>query len=316
VSAERGVRVDVHQHFWSGPLVAALEARDELPFGRRDGAGRLVVHARGEVAAPIDLAGEHPAARAALLAQDGVEAALVALSSPIGIEALPRGQAQALIAAHLDGVQALGARFAVWGPVALDGLAAADVDGVLARGAIGVSLPAGALRDASALRALGAVLVHLEECGAPLFVHPGPGLADPSPPAPAGEAIWWSALTAYVRDMQAAWLAFVAFGRPAHPRLRVVFAMLAGLAPLLHERLAVRGGPPVDLADPLVSYETSSFGGRAVGAMAAVCGRSQLLYGSDRPVIAPAGGHHGRELAAHGAWLIERAQPRVEKMSS
>ena len=34
-----------------------------------------------------------------------------------------------------------------------------------------------------------------------------------------------------------AWYAFLVWGRPAHPRLRVCFAMLAGLAPLHRERL-------------------------------------------------------------------------------
>ena len=42
--------------------------------------------------------------------------------------------------------------------------------------------------------------------------------------------------------MQAAWHAFAVWGRPAHPRLRVCFAMLAGLAPLHRERLVARGG--------------------------------------------------------------------------
>jgi hypothetical protein len=33
-----------------------------------------------------------------------------------------------------------------------------------------------------------------------------------------------------------------AFGRPRHPRLRVCFALLAGLAPLHVERFIARGG--------------------------------------------------------------------------
>ncbi len=106
--------------------------------------------------------------------------------------------------------------------------------------------------------------------------------------------------------MQAAWLTFATLGRREHPRLRVVFAMLAGGAPLLSERLAARGGPAVDLHDPLSFYDTSSYGPAAVEAMARRVGGEQLVYGSDRPVVEPT--PTGREalLAENGAQLLER----------
>ncbi len=67
--------------------------------------------------------------------------------------------------------------------------------------------------------------------------------------------------------MQAAWLAFLAAGRPRHPRLRVIFSMLAGLAPLHAERLSSRGGPGSSSPDPLLFYDTSSYGPAAVDAL-------------------------------------------------
>src|SRR4051812_34329171 len=87
--------------------------------------------------------------------------------------------------------------------------------------------------------------------------------------------------------MHAAWHMFVAHGRPAHPRLRVVFAMLAGGAPLHLERLAGRGGPAGDVIDPGVYYDTSSYGARMIDSMVRVVGIDQLVHGSDRPVVAP-----------------------------
>jgi hypothetical protein len=100
---------------------------------------------------------------------------------------------------------------------------------------------------------------------------------------------WWPAMTGYVADMNAAWHAFAAFGRPRHPALRVVFAMLAGGAPLHGERLSARGGPAQALADPRVFYDTSSYGERTIDAVVRCVGIDQLVYGSDRPVIeAPA----------------------------
>jgi hypothetical protein len=94
-------------------------------------------------------------------------------------------------------------------------------------------------------------------------------------------------MTGYVAGMQAAWLAFVTSARLAHPELRVVFSMLAGLAPLQCGRLASRGGPSWALEDPLIFYDTSSYGTDAVQSVARAVGAGQLLYGSDRPVVQP-----------------------------
>jgi 6-methylsalicylate decarboxylase len=77
----------------------------------------------------------------------------------------------------------------------------------------------------------------------------------------------------------------VAAGLGAHPRLRVVFAALAGLAPLHGERAAVRRGPAVP-SSPQLFYDTSSYGAQAIAAVAAVVGAGQLVHGSDFPVLA------------------------------
>jgi len=110
------------------------------------------------------------------------------------------------------------------------------------------------------------------------------------------------------KRMQAAWLAFTSAGRAEHPRLRVVFSMLAGLAPLHAERLRSRGGLAAPSPDPLTFYETSSYGPAAVGQMAAAVGAEQLLYGSDRPVADP--GEH--DIAGALDWdAIGRATRRA-----
>jgi predicted TIM-barrel fold metal-dependent hydrolase len=94
-------------------------------------------------------------------------------------------------------------------------------------------------------------------------------------------------MTSYVAQMNAAWHAFVAFGRPEHPRLRVVFALLAGGAPFHLERLAARGGPAERAHDPLLFYDTSSYGPRAIDTAARFVGVDQLVHGSDRPLAEP-----------------------------
>jgi 6-methylsalicylate decarboxylase len=289
------MRVDVHQHLWTEPLVLALEQRQEVPFVRREH-GLTVLFLAGERPYVIERSSESPASRAALVESDGLDLALVCLSSPLGIESLPRAQALALIDAYHEGALALPERFAAWGALALDRAHPDDVDAALERGCVGISLPAGSLAGVERLARLRPVLERLEHAGAPLLVHPGPGLDDAvagsSALEPAlSDPLWWSALTRYVSDMQAAWLAFVCAGRAEHPRLRVVFSMLAGLAPLQAERLRSRGGPAALRPDPLIFYETSSYGPGAARRVAEIVGPDQLLYGSDRPVADP--GEHG-----------------------
>ena len=99
----------------------------------------------------IDLSNEEPAHRAALVEGDGLDRALVCLSSPLGIESLPREQALALIDAYHEGALALGEPFGVWGAIALDRADPDDVDRALARGCVGLSLPAGALAGVDAV---------------------------------------------------------------------------------------------------------------------------------------------------------------------
>jgi len=302
------VRLDVHQHLWTAPLIEALERRHRLPFVRRDGR-QFVVYAPGEAPSVLDLDGEVPERRIGLLEHDGVDGALIAMSSPLGIEALPRDEAQELIDAHIAGLQAIGEPFRFWGPLALDGICAADVDAMLARGCVGVSLPAGALAPPHRVHRLDDVLTRIEQLDTTLFVHPGPGVGQRPPEASLDDPLWWPALTHYVSQMQAAWLALQSSARQAHPRLRIVFAMLAGCAPLLSERLVARGGPRLDGPDqPNYYYDISSYGPVAVTAMAQRVGRGRLLYGSDRPVVEPlvdmsATSHH--YLHANAAWLTE-----------
>jgi 6-methylsalicylate decarboxylase len=301
------MQIDVHQHLWTEPLLDALAARRTLPFVRR-AHGLTVLHAAGEQPYLIDMEAESPERRAGLVDADGLDLALVALSSAIGVEALPRAQARELIEAHLEGVVALPDRFAAWGPVALDRPDPDDIDRLLERGCIGVALPAEALAGADALALTAPLLERAAARQAPIFVHPGPAPGCRPGEASLTQPLWWRPLTAYVAQMQAAWLTFATLGRREHPDLRVLFAMLAGGAPLLSERLGARGGPAVDLRDPLVLYDTSSYGPAAVETMARRVGEQQLVYGSDRPVVEPT--TTGREalLAANGEQLLDWAR--------
>lgn len=301
------MRVDVHQHAWTEPLVEILARRRSLPFIDRSD-GLCVLHAAGE--RPYVIAfGCDPAEEGTGLGSERLDAAIVELSSPIGIELLPSDSDGSLIEAHLRGVAGLGERFRAWGPLTLAACDPDDVNSLLDRGCVGISLPAGALAGADALRAIAPVLERIEARDAPLFVHPGPPPSGVRWEASLTEPLWWRALTDYVAQMQAAWLTFTALGRREHARLDVIFAMLAGGAPLLSERLRMRGGPEIETRDPRVFYDTSGYGPTAIEAMAARVGLDQLVYGSDRPVVEPVRTPHDDILQSNAARLVFDREP-------
>ncbi len=282
--------VDVHQHLLGEPLLAQLARRRKAP-ALVPARGGWTFRVANEPDSFLSTEAVDAGRRGEDLREAGIERALVALSSALGIESLPPDQAEPLLAAHQEGLEELPRNFGGWGAVALAEPDPAAVDAAIARGCAGISLPAAALATPAGLDRVGPLLEALERHDAPLFVHPGPvasgGSATGPLPEGAGSELpsWWPALTDYVAQMQAAWFAFLHTGRAAHPRLRVLFAMLAGGAPLQLERWAARAGAAIPAPDPLVFYDTSSYGPRMQAAVEEAVGRSQLVYGSDRPVV-------------------------------
>jgi hypothetical protein len=238
----------------------------------------------GEPDYVVDPADHDADARAAQAVTDGLDLALVSLSSPLGIEALPPGEAQELLDAYHGGVLALPAPFGGWAAACLTAIDPLALGAELDRGFVGLQLPATALLDAAGYDRVRPLLDLLEATDRPLLIHPG--LAGGPDPVAAGAPAWWAAIVPYVQQMHAAWFAFRAYGRPRHPGLRVCFAILAGLAPLHGERFAARAGgrSPVD---PRVFLEISSYGTRAVDATIRVLGIDVLVNGSDRPYADP-----------------------------
>ena len=256
-------RADIHQHLWPEALLSSLARRTAAPRLKRDGHGWWL-ELPGDDPAPFDPAAHDPSGRT------GFDRVIVAPSLPIGLETLP--EAEGLLEDFHRGVLELGAPFELWASPARPEL----VDELLDAGAIGITLPGRALTD---LERWHPALERLAERHAPLFIHPGPA---------AGSPAWFPALTGYVAEMHTAWHAWAQWGRPRHADLTVIFAMLAGLAPLHAERLAARGGPAHAVHDPLTFYDTSSYGPRAIDAMLRVVGVDRLLHGTDVPVVAPA----------------------------
>ncbi len=277
-------RVDVHQHAWPDALVEELGRRSRTPRIVDD---LLLLDGEPDFAlVPGDGVLAGLGARRGIDAADGIDLALLALSSPLGIEYLDPDEASPLLAAWHATATDLGPGHGLWAAV---NLVEPDLDALrttLAAPAVhGLQVPATALLEPAALERLAPVLAVVEAADLPLLVHPGPAPAATTDPA-ADLPGWWPALTSYTAQLTSAWLAWHVAGRALLPDLRVCFVALAGLAPLHHERLAARGGT-FGAIDQGVYYDTSSYGPRAVDAVVRVVGVDPLVHGSDRPYADP-----------------------------
>lgn len=270
------MRIDCHQHVWPPAFVEALRRRTAAP--RLEGWTLITA---GEQPYQVDPRAHDVELRRARELNEGKDKVLVSLSSPLGIEQLPFEEARELIDIWHESALSLGAPFDVWAATPVSEFDCAGLAAILRfEGITGLQLPATVLDSPLALERMQPVLTILEESGLPLLIHPGPT------PSTDGTPSWWPAAVPYVAQLHAAWFAWHASGRNAHPRLRVAFVALAGLAPLHHERLVARGGT-FGAIDPLVYYETSSYGTRAIDATIRVVGIDPIISGSDRPYAEP-----------------------------
>jgi predicted TIM-barrel fold metal-dependent hydrolase len=283
--------IDIHQHLWPQPLIELLRRRTRPP--RLEGGGdRPLLVLEREPGGPVDLAAHDPQRRLAALDAAGIDRALLSLSTPLGIEALPAAESAELIAAFHDGIADVvagsGGRLGAWAaaPLAADDAGAATVASALDRGFAGAILPSEALASPQALERLAPVLDLLEQRGAPAFVHPGPA---PGSAVYAGDGMpgWWPNLGAYPGLSIRAFFAWRALAAGRWPRLRICFAILGGAAPFLEERWRVFSGETRAI-DPNLYLETASAGRLALECTMATYGIEQIVFGTDIPVIDPA----------------------------
>jgi predicted TIM-barrel fold metal-dependent hydrolase len=292
------VVIDVHQHLWPKQFVEELRRRTRLPHLR----GWTLMTA-GEPPYSVRSADHDVAGRQQLLEKDGVDLAVLSLSSPLGIEYLDPGDAHPLLNAWHDGVRDQDVSFAGWASVTIDNYDLDDLRQLLGSRFVGLQLPACAVGDPHSVERRADLLALCEEVGKPVLIHPGPVAAGAEVPA------WWAPAVSYVGQLNAAWWSWQAVGRSLFPNLRICFAAGAGLAPIHHERVRARGGPSHP-ADAGVFIEVSSYGPRAIDALARAVGIDALVLGSDRPYAAPP--QHTLGLAADRALTVRNPKRLIE----
>jgi predicted TIM-barrel fold metal-dependent hydrolase len=279
---------DVHQHLWPEPFLGALRARREPPLVR---AGELVTV---EGVFSFD-PGVHDAERRLReLDALGIDVAIVSLQPSLGVEALPQAERDDLeerwLAGTLELVDAAGGRLLAFAPWRVrDGF-------------VGTSVGASVLLGDAPREH---VLAEVDARAGLLFVHP-----DVMAPTPPGHPNWWQWIAGYTGQMQQAYLAWVGGLRGRYPRIRIVFAILAGGAPVQHERLVHRGLDLRTAEDPNTLFDTASYGRNAIELCLAAVGAERLLYGSDTPVVDPRPTLTAvRALDGSAAHLLQTANP-------
>jgi hypothetical protein len=275
-----GPVADCHQHLWPEAFIDELRRRSRGPRLRG-----WELHLDGEPPYAVDPAAHDLGARRAIDAADGIDLTLLSLSSPLGIEMMAPDEAAPLLDAWHGLADDLERRdvdgYAVWAAVNVVDPDLRQLAATLQHPRVrGLQVPATALVDPAAVERLAPVLAVVEAADLPVLVHPGPATSSDQVPG------WWPALTSYTAQLTAAWFAWHVAGRALLPQLRIAFVGLAGLAPLHHERLGQRGGA-LGAIDPLVHYETSSYGMRAIDAVIRVVGIDPIVHGSDRPYALP-----------------------------
>jgi 6-methylsalicylate decarboxylase len=282
--------IDLHQHLWPAPFLAALRARSRPP--RLDG---WTLELPGDSPYAVGPAAHDVERRAATASEDLIG---VAQSAALGLDRLAPAESAELAAAWLDGALALPAPYRAWAMAGVREPDPVPLQAALDAGAIGLELAADVLAAPAALDRLAPLLDVLDAAQRPLLVHPGPATAP-------GRPAWWVPVVPYVAQLHAAWWAWADGGRERYPRLPVCFVALAGLGPLHGERQRARGGTTDGRVDPLTFVETSSYGTRAVDAIVRVLGIDVVCRGSDLPYAAPASLDLG-EAALHA---IDTANP-------
>jgi 6-methylsalicylate decarboxylase len=256
---------DIHQHLWPPSFFSALSARSQPPrlHGRE-------LELAGMASWELDAESHELDTRLALMDRLELDRAIVSLQPTLGINRLPADEARELIETWESGIlemaDASGGRFV---PLAA-GEPSAGFAGVCVAGA-----------DLLDLDALAPRLDALVQSGRFLFVHPGAAVTPPGAPA------WWTAIVDYTAEMQAAYIAWLARGAARWPDLDVVFAILAGGAPIQLERMAARGVDERSAMLPHIWFDTATYGRRALDLAMSTYGVEPMLFGSDMPVVDP-----------------------------
>jgi predicted TIM-barrel fold metal-dependent hydrolase len=279
--------IDSHQHLLPEAFLTALRARSAPPLV--DGGVLRLAH---QSDAPLALAGYTVPERVAALDAAEIDVGVVSLSAALGVEALPADQGAPLLAAYHEGaadaVAASGGRLRAWAatPLDLPDAGASVVEPLLDEGFVGVSIPSEALATPAGIDHARLLLELLERRGRPLFVHPGPAPGTAPYARTADVPGWWANLAVYPGLSLRALFTWRAHGAAAHPRLRLLFAIMAGGAPFLEERYRTFADGDGAI-DRNVFFDAASCGRLALEHAFATYGLEQIVFGTDIPVIPP-----------------------------
>jgi len=290
-------RIDMHAHFYGGPLPEVLRKRDTGPRLRpAAGGGEEMLAMNG--AFPFTAAHFDPDVGLAQMDACGLTHRLLTFPGALGVDILPGAEIGRAISAFNDHLAELGAstggRLVGLGGLPLAEMSAAAREMRRIRrelGLPGVILPANYFESLERVRELAPVLAAADETGSHVMVHPGLRVGEaPPPPAPDHPQFRTSAVVLQAQAAQTVLTLVLSDLLDAYPRISFQVVNLGGTVPFILERMESIARHRDDVPFPTARlrrlwYDSASLGPRALELAVEVFGADRVMLGSDWPIF-------------------------------
>lgn len=290
------LRIDMHSHYYGGPLPDMLRARRSYPRLRTlvDGTESMLAM-NGEF--PFAAAYHDPLVGLAQMDAAGITHRLITFPGALGVDLLPIEFAVTIseFNAHLAdlGARTNGRLIGLAGlPLADVTLALRELSTIRALGLPGIILPGNYFLTDEAVTPLRPILAEASRLGTLVMIHPGLLVGQAPPLLPKDHPQYrTSALDLQNQIAQTALTVILSDLLEVYPGVRFQIVNLGGTLPFIFERLesiAKHRSPnapfPTDRLRRLW-YDCASLGPRALEAAVDLLGADRIMLGSDYPIF-------------------------------
>jgi aminocarboxymuconate-semialdehyde decarboxylase len=289
-------RIDMHAHYYGGPLPAMLRARSSAPALRKlaDGSDSMLAM---NGAFPFSAAYFDPAVGLAQMDAAGITHRLITFPGALGVDLLPADAAPTISAFNRHLAQlgsTTGGRL-----IGLGGLPLADIDlalhelvAIRALGLPGIILPGNYFMTDEAAAPLRPILAEASNLGSLVMIHPGLLLGQSAPVLPKDHPQYRiSALELQSGISQTALTIILSDMLDTYPGIRFQIVNLGGTLPFIFERLeSISRHRNPDKPFPTerlraLWFDCASLGPRALEVAVEFLGAERVMLGSDYPIF-------------------------------
>lgn len=289
-------RIDMHSHYYGGPLPDLLRGRDGFPRLRTlpDGSQSMLAM---NGAFPFSTAYHDPSIGLAQMDAAGITHRMLTFPGALGVDLLPRDVAPAISTFNTHLAQLTdesGGRL-----IGLAGLPLADMDlsvqelvRIRALGLPGIILPGNYFLTDEAATPLRPILAEASRLGALVMIHPGLLVGQVPPVLPKDHPQYRvSALDLQNQIAQTALTVILSDMLDVYPGIRFQIVNLGGTLPFIFERLesiARHRNPDAPFPTERLRqlwYDCASLGPRALETAVDILGADRVMLGSDYPIF-------------------------------